>query len=183
MPARMGRRGSMSHVAQNGRLRRRPLDRLWVVVTDGAHARILGVTGDRRGLTILREMVSADARRRAREILSGRPAGPFGRGVAARHGDKSRRDSDELTRQRFIAQLVTMLVEDNRARQFDQLILIVPPDLSRKLREMLENGLHKWVRETLRWDLVGAPLTKIHERVVEAGLLPPARAGTAAFAG
>lgn len=165
----------MSHVAQNGRMRRRPLDRLWVVVTDGAHVRILGVTGDRRGLTILREMVSADARRRAREILSA--------GVATRHRGKSRRDSDGPTHQRFVAQLVTMLVEDKRARQFDQLILIVPPDLSRKLREMLENGLHKWVRETLRGDLVGAPLTMIHERLVEAGFLPPARAGTTAFAG
>ncbi len=173
----------MSHVAQNGRMRRRQLDRLWIVVTDGAHARILGVTGDRRGLTILREMVSADARRRAREILPGRPAGPFDRGAATRHGNKSRRDPNELTHQRFVAQLVTMLVEDNRARQFDQLILIVSPDLSRQPREALENGLHKWVRKILEWDLVGAPLAKIHERLVGAGLLPPARAGTTAFAG
>jgi protein required for attachment to host cells len=173
----------MSYVVQNGRMRRRPLDRLWIVVTDGAHARILGVTGDRRGLTILREMVSADARRRAREYLPGRSAGRLDFGAAMHHGDKSRPDPDELTRRRFVAQLVSMLTEDNRARQFDQLILIVPPDLSRQLREALENGTHKRVHEILLGDLVRTPLTKIHERLVEAGLLPPARAGTTAFAG
>jgi protein required for attachment to host cells len=172
----------MSYVVQNGRMRRRPLDRLWIVVTDGAHARILGVTGDRRGLTILREMVSADARRRAREYLSTPAPTRRANGAAMRHGAISRPDPDQLTRQRFVAQLAAMLVEDNRARQFDQLVLIVPPDLSRQLREALNKGTHKRLREVLLGDLVGAPLSKIHERLVEAGLLPPAQAGTTAFA-
>ena len=66
-----------------------------------------------------------------------------------------------------------MLIEDNRARQFDELILIVAPGLTGPLRDALDEPTRARVRETLVKDLTKVPLNDIHNRLVEAGLLPP----------
>ncbi len=154
------------------RARRRPLDRVWVVVVDGGQARVLGVTGDRRGLALLREMASVDAHRRTQELVSDRPGRGFESASPTRHAIAPRHDPHEEARQRFVNQLAVMLIEDNRARQFDELILIVAPGLSGALRDALDEATRARVRETLVKDLTKVPLQDIHARLVEAGLLP-----------
>ena len=64
---------------------RRALERLWSVVADGGTARALGVAGDRRGLTVLREMASVDARRRTQDLVSDRQGRSFESGSATCH--------------------------------------------------------------------------------------------------
>jgi protein required for attachment to host cells len=152
--------------------RRRPLDRVWIVVADGGQARVLGITGDRRGLAVLREMTSVDAHRRTQDLVSDRPGRSFESASTPRHAIAPRHDAHEEARQRFISQLAVMLIEDNRARQFDELILIIPPGLSGTLRDALDDATRARVRETLVKDLTKAPLPDILERLVEAGLLP-----------
>jgi len=164
----------MSQRPRVGRGRRRPLDRVWIVVADGGRVRIIGVTGDRRGLTVLREMVSVDARRWARELVSDRPSrsGAVASVPATSHAFALHNDAQEAARQRFIGQLGVMLIEDNRARQFDELILVVPPGLSGPLRNALNEATRARVRETLVTDLSRMPLDDIFDRLVDAGLLP-----------
>ena len=150
-----------------------PLDRVWIVVADGGQARVLGITGDRRGLVVLREMTSVDAHRRTQDLVAGRPGRSFEDASTPRPAITPRHDAHEQERQRFINQLAVMLIEDNRARQFDELILIIPPGLSGTLRDALDDATRARVRETLVKDLAKAPLPDILERLVEAGLLPP----------
>lgn len=154
------------------RTRRRPLDRVWIVVADGGQARVLGVTGDRRGLAVLREMTSVDAHRRTHDLVSDRPGRGVMRATGGRHAIAPRLDPHEQARQRFIDQLAKMLIEDNRARQFDELILIVAPGLSSRLREALDDLTRARVRETMVKDLTKVPLPEIHDHLLEAGLLP-----------
>lgn len=168
----------MSQEPGAGRARRRALDRLWIVVADGGMARVLGVTGDRRGLTVLREMTSVDAHRRSLDLASDRPGRSFESDAPMRHSIESRRDPHDEARERFIAQVAAMLVEDNRARQFDELILIVAQGLSGRLRDALDGATRARVRETLLKDLTKVPIAELHERLVEAGLLPARVAGT-----
>lgn len=106
---------------------RRALERLWSVVADGGTARALGVAGDRRGLTVLREMASVDARRRTQDLVSDRQGRSFESGSATCHAIAPGHDPHGVARDRCVAQLATMLNEDSRARQFDDLILIVVP--------------------------------------------------------
>jgi protein required for attachment to host cells len=153
----------MSRGARVARARRQPQDRVWVVVADGGQARVLGVTGDRRGLTVLREMTSVDAHRRTQDLVSDRPGRSYESASPTRHAIAPRQDAHEQARERFVSQLALMLIEDNRARQFDELILIVAPGLSATLRDALDE---------LK-DLTKVPLHDIHDRLVEAGLLPP----------
>jgi protein required for attachment to host cells len=148
------------------------LDRVWIIVADSGRARVLGVTGDRRGLTVLREMTSVDAHRRRRALVSSRPGHGSDGGAVARNAVAPRHDAHEAARERFISQITLMLIEDNRARQFDELILVVAPGLSGVLREGLDEPTRARVRETLVTDLVRAPLQEIHDRLIEAGLLP-----------
>jgi protein required for attachment to host cells len=163
----------MSRGARVARVRRRPLDRVWVVVADGGQARVLGVTGDRRGLAMLREMTSVDAHRRTQDLVSDRPGRSYESASPTRHAIAPRQDAHEQARERFVSQLALMLIEDNRARQFDELILIVAPGLSGPLRDALDEPTRARVRETLVKDLTKVPLLEIHARLVEAGLLPP----------
>lgn len=162
----------MSRGPRVARARRRPLDRVWVVVADGGQARVLGVTGDRRGLAVLREMTSVDAHRRTQDLVSDRPGRSYESGSPTRHAIAPRHDAHEEARQRFVSQLALMLIEDNRARQFDELVLIVAPGLSATLRDALDEPTRARVRETVVKDLTKVPLQDIHARLVEAGLLP-----------
>jgi protein required for attachment to host cells len=152
--------------------RRRPLDRVWIVVADGGRARLLGVTGDRRGLTVLREMTSVDSHRRTQNLISDRPGRSLKSAASTCHAIAPRDDAHEQARQRFVNQVAVMLIEDNRARQFDELILIVPSDVSGQLRHALDDATRARVRETLVKDLTKAALPDILERLVEAGLVP-----------
>ncbi len=163
----------MSQEPRVARARRRSLDRIWVVVADGGQARVLGVTGDRRGLTLLREMTSVDAHRRTHDLVSDRPGRSHESASPTRHAIAPRQDAHEQARERFVSQLALMLIEDNRARQFDELILIVAPGLTGPLRDALDEPTRARVRETLVKDLTKVPLNDIHDRLVEAGLLPP----------
>lgn len=164
---------AMSEAVQMSHSRRRALERLWIVVADGGGGRVLGVTGDRRGLTVLREIASVDVHRRTHDLVSDRPGRSFESASATRHAIASRHDPHDTARDRFIAQLAAMLNEDNRARQFDELILVVAHGYSGKLRDALDKGTRARVRETIVKDLTKQPLTDIHARLVEAGLLPP----------
>jgi protein required for attachment to host cells len=162
----------MSQAPRVARARRRPLDRVWVVVADGGRARILGVTGDRRGLAVLREMTSADAHRRTQDLVSDRPGRSFESASTTRHTIAPRQDAHQQAKERFVSQLGAMLCEDNRARQFDELILIVAAGLSAMLRDALDEPTRARVRETLMKDLTKVPLQEIHDRLVEARMLP-----------
>jgi protein required for attachment to host cells len=163
----------MPQGSRGGRIRRRPLDRLWIVVADGGRARILGVSGNKRGLTVLREMACADAHRRTRDLVSDRPGRSLQSACVARHVIAPQHDAHEAERARFISRLALMLIEDNRARQFDELILMVAPGLSATLRDGLDEPTRARVRETVVKDLTKAPLPEVYDRLVEAGLLPP----------
>jgi protein required for attachment to host cells len=153
------------------RSRRRPLDRVWIVVADGGQARMLGITGDRRGLTVLREMASVDAHRRTRDLVYDRPSRSHESASSFSHAIAPRHDAHQEERRRFINQLAVMLIEDNRARQFDELILIIAAGLSGTLRDALDEATRARVRQTLVTDLTKAPLPDILERLIEAGLL------------
>ena len=163
----------MSQAPRGKRAGRKPLERVWVVVADGGQARVLGVSGDRRGLTVLREMTSVDAHRRTQDLVSDKPGRSFESGSPSRHAVAPRHDAHEQARERFISQIAVMLNEDNRARQFDELVLIVAPGLSSTLRDALDEPTRARVRETLVKDLTKVPLRDVHARLVEAGLLPP----------
>lgn len=165
---------AMSRAAGTGRPNRRALERLWIVVADGGAARVLGVNGDRRGLAVLREMASVDAHRRAQDLVSDRPGRSFESDAPTRHAIAPRQDPHQAARDRFVAQLASMLIEDNRARQFDELILIIAHGLSGKLRDALDAATRARVRETIVKDLARTPVAEIHARLVEAGLLPAA---------
>lgn len=162
----------MSQGTPDVRVRRRPLDRLWIVVADGGRVRVLGVSGDRRGPTVLREMTSVDVHRRNQDLVSDRPGRSFESASVTRHAIMPRHDAHELARGRFIGQIAQMLIEDNRARQFDELIQIVAPDLSSVLRDALDEPTRARVRETVVRDLTKVSPQEIHGRLVEAGLLP-----------
>ena len=129
------------------------MDRLWIVVADGGQARVLGIAADRRGLNALREMTSVDAHRRSQDLASDRPGRSFESANPTRHAIAPRQDPHEEARERFISQLALMLSEDNRAGQFDELILIVAPGLSGTLRDALDEPTRARVRETLVKDL------------------------------
>jgi len=114
-----------------------------------------------------------DAHRRTQDLVSDRPGRSYESASPTRHAVAPRQDAHEQARERFVSQLALMLIEDNRARQFDELILIVAPGLSATLRNALDEPTRARVRETLVKDLTKVPLHDIHDRLVEAGLLPP----------
>jgi protein required for attachment to host cells len=152
---------------------RKSLDRRWIVVADGGNARVLTISADRTSLVTQREMMSADVHRKTHDLISDRPGRSFESGSSTRHSIEAKTDPHELAKERFVADVGAMLVEQNRAGAFDDLVLIVTRAQAKSLKSALDTATAARVTHTWTKDLVKTPNAEIWDRLIEAGMMPP----------
>jgi len=152
---------------------RKSLDRRWIVVADGGSARVLTISADRTSLVTQREMVSADIHRKSHDLTSDGPGRSFESGSTTRHAIEPKTDAHELAKERFVGDVAAMLVEQNRAGAFDELVLIVTRAQAKTLKSALDTATAARVTHTLTKDLVKTPNAEIWDRLIEAGMMPP----------
>ena len=130
----------------------------WVVVADGARARILVNDGPGTGL---RDAFGADFiadNRRSRDIASDRPGRSEGGagGAGGRHAMEPKTDSHQYEKQVFAREMADRVNDACRRGDFDSLVLVAPPQTLGALRDALgKPALSKVVAE------FGKDLTKV----------------------
>ena len=111
--------------------------KLWVVVADGEHARVLAPRED--GALQTQERI--DSEERAFALVGSRPDQP-GRGhesaTVARHANEPRTDPHDAAKERFAKDLGAWLLQSSRQGAFDELLLVAPSHILADLRESLD---------------------------------------------
>ena len=143
----------------------------WVVLADGARARVVANKGPGVDLQPVYEEEEAKAMLPAREIEADRPGRTFdsgGRGDAAaqgRHAYEAPTDPRRKQQADFIKGVAELLEDAALKGSFDHLVLIAPPKALGDLRSSLTKNVSRMVSEEIPKDLVGLPIHELPERL------------------
>jgi protein required for attachment to host cells len=112
----------------------------WILVANAAEARLLTSENLRIGeLTLLREFVHPDSRKRASELKSDHP-GHYTTN-AGMHGAYSKQDPTEIEAEHFAIQLAHELKAGWNKNQYKNLIIITPAHFHGLIRKHLDHHL------------------------------------------
>jgi protein required for attachment to host cells len=127
--------------------------RTWIVVADGAQARILLNQGPGKGLEPALEEQSDEARQASRNLGSDRPGRVHDRFGPGRHTIVPRVDWHQFEKQKFAREMASILDSAAERKSFDRLILIAPPKTLGALRSAMHKNTARLVAGEVPKDL------------------------------
>jgi len=139
--------------------------RTWVVIADGAHARIVTRGNGDPGYAIVTEFDSADAHHRARDIGSDHPGRSQESAYSGRHAIEPRTDPHEAQKTKFIGMVASYLNDRDANGEYDALILFAPPHCLHDLRESLNATTKSKVKHQAPQDLTKLPLAALPQHL------------------
>ena len=135
--------------------------RTWIVVADGAGARLFLNTGPGKGLQNLPDGRMQTALETTRNQGSDRPGRVHDRMGEGRHAMEARADWHDRQKQEFARELAGHLNTAARDKAFDRLILVAPPKHLGMLRALLGAAAKRLVTGELPKDLTQASQKEI----------------------
>lgn len=149
--------------------------RTLIVVADGARARFLELSEDRKKLVpaAIADMVAPKARQPDRELVTDKPGRGFSPARDGRRGGfESPHDPHKLEKHNFTARLAGTLDEACADRTFDRLVLVAPRRSLGELRILLSPRVKKAVSHEVAKDLTGSSPTALR-KALAATLVEP----------
>ena len=125
----------------------------WVVVADGARARLFTNDGPGKGLTPIPNGDIAGDRTATRDINADRPGRTFDRSGESRHAKEPQSDPHRNVKRDFAHRVAARLDDGHKRHAFDRLVLVAPPQALGDLRACLDNGVRAKVSAELNKDL------------------------------
>lgn len=152
--------------------------RTWIVVADGARARIARHDGPRRGLRPAMSFEFAAPHPPTQGFVSDRPGTYADRGALGIHRLAPRTDRRDHEKALFAGDLAKVLAKAAGHKAFDRLILVAPPAALGRLRAALNRHTRALITAEVGKDLTHVPIHALSAHLadvvaVEAG----ARAG------
>lgn len=138
----------------------------WVLVADGARARILRSLGAGQGLATVEEFTAPEGRALAQDLGSDRP-GRTQMASGNRHAVEPRSDPRDLVEEAFLRQVAHRLEEANRDRSFDRLVVVAPPRAMGLMRKALSSQVQARVAGEMTKDLTRIPDHALPEHLRE----------------
>lgn len=150
--------------------------RIWVIVADGGHARILESETAHAGVSVRLDL-SSDARLTGGKLAAGRlPRGQESVG-SARHGIEPRVSLKQHEKDLFVARLADYL-KGGRSR-FDQLVVVAPTRINAALRDALPEAVAAKIVMTRNSDMTWMSVPEILGRLGPLGTqIQKSRAGS-----
>lgn len=125
----------------------------WILVADGARARLFLNQGPGKGLESLGERVFPTARKPTREMGTDRPGRVQESANAARHSLTPRVDWHEFEKEKFAREVAAALDRAALNKLFDRLIIVAPPKTLGELRAHLSDHAKNKITAELDKDL------------------------------
>lgn len=125
----------------------------WVVVADSSRGKIFAQDGHGGALRELFDLVHPGARLRGADLTSDRSGGHAGAFQGA-HAFDARTEAKEHEAETFAREIATRLEAGLTGGQFQELVLMAPPEFLGTLRERLGDGLRRLVVREIGKDLV-----------------------------
>ncbi len=135
----------------------------WILVADGARARVLLNEGVGKGVRELSDRAFVGSRMRSRDMVSDRPGRTFDRGGQGRHAMEPTSDPHDEAERAFLHDVVAWLAEHEHA--FDRLIVIAAPRALGELRRAMPRALAEKVTSEIDADLTKAKPAEIEARL------------------
>ena len=131
-------------------------EKLWVVIADGEHARVVTPAPAKQFATAL-ALDSAAAHKRSADLASDRPGRTQESAGTTRHAIQPRHDPHELAEQAFVREVAHQLDEHAASGEFDRLVLVAPARALNGLRAAMGAQTQARIAGTLAKDLVKVP--------------------------
>lgn len=131
-------------------------NRTWIVIADGARARILQNDGPGKGLSTVTPEDLTIPHPPTREVGTDKPGRVHDRFGPGRHSMVARVDWHNFEKERFARDLAAQLNRAANERAFDRLVLVAPPKTLGALRSTLDKKVSGMIHGELDKDLTNA---------------------------
>ena len=131
--------------------------RTWILIADGAFARILLNEGPGRGVHHLPEFDFSVSHELDGEINADRPGRTFDRLGPGRHAKETASSPHRLRKASFAKQLVAVLNTNLANSAYDRLVIVAPPKTLGDLRREMPKQVVNCVRGEIAKDLTHMP--------------------------
>lgn len=114
-----------------------PTKTTWVLVCDGAKARIFANTGPGTGLALVTGAEHPESRLHTRDIGTDQPGRSFDSSGQGRHAMEPPVDWHRFEKTRFAGEMAAIIDGAAKADRFDRLVVTAPPQVLGDLRKAL----------------------------------------------
>ena len=139
--------------------------RTWIVIADGARARIVKNAGPGRGVESDSNLVFRSEHRKLQEIMADRPGRGFDSVGKGRHAMTDGADAVREDERHFLQSLAERLEKEAMADAYDRLILIAPPRALGDLRPFLSKPVKNRVHDEIAKDLTQLPNDRLADHL------------------
>jgi protein required for attachment to host cells len=134
----------------------------WILIADGAQAKVFEHRGPGKGLTVVEGMLFEQEPLQAREIMADRPGNSIGsQGSRNSGGVEYSSDPVQVRERRFVENVVEELDKYLQKGAFQQLVIAAAPTALGDLRPALSKGLKDVTIAELPKDLTNIPTPKL----------------------
>ena len=142
-----------------------------IVVADGAKARFLKESDDRRKLVPAEDadMLAPKARQLDRDLVTDKPGRGFSTARDGRRGAfESPHDPHKMEKHNFTVELAERLDKACSAKRFDRIVLVAPKRSLGELRTLLSPRVRKAVSHEVAKDLTASSPTALRKALADA---------------
>ncbi len=129
----------------------------WVLLANGANARIVENTGVGTGVSAVEGMTFGVDIKKSGDIFADRPGRVFDSGGAGRHSMEHASEPVREREKRFAESLCSVLEKKRVAKKFDRLVVVAAPQTLGDLRNAMSAGVAEVVHAELDKDLTHVP--------------------------
>ena len=133
----------------------------WIVLADGARARVLLHEGPNKGLSEVTSAESETARLAGRDLVSAGHGRVFDSAGQGRHAMEPRTDAKAVEEEKFLRDVVRMLERGAEDGEYDRLVLCAAPRALGELRALLPKTVQARLSAELAKDLTNTPLAQV----------------------
>ena len=137
----------------------------WILVADGARARILANEGPGKGLADALDRDFIGTNEMMREMVSDKPGRGQESAMTARHAMEPPTEWHRFEKQQFAKRMAEILEKAAKAKAFDRLVLVAPPQALGDLRAQLGRHAKDKVTGELDKDLTHVSLPDLHQHL------------------
>ncbi len=141
--------------------------RTWILIANGAHARVMQAEGVGKGVTALPSMVFGEEPKKGSDIMADRPGRTFDSAGAGRHGMAYHTEPERGRERAFAAMLIGSLQRAYEEGNFERLVLVASPQALGDLREAMSLDLSRTLHGTLAKDLTHLPNAEIPKHLTD----------------
>lgn len=147
--------------------------KVWVVLADGEHARVVTPTVAEGQFHTVLSFDSLSAHMQTSDMVTDGPGRVFESAGSSRHSISPKTDPHAEAKHKFAAEVARLVNEHEQRKEFDQLVLVAPAHALHDLRAALSSQATAKVVGSLSKDLVKVTDHDLGSHLAEWWLAPP----------